>query len=87
MLTLFGNSCNEEKKLNCHGFLQKLNRFFQPVFAERVTGSVVKMFLYNALVLTENRHDWSEEQMLGRTVASRAELEKSKRSGLGYISD
>ncbi len=54
----------EEKKLNCHGFLQKPNRFFQPVLAERVTRNAAKIFIDNAPVLTEHRHDPSEQQRL-----------------------
>ncbi len=54
----------EEKKLNCHGFLQKPNRFFQPVLAERVTENAVKIFIDNSPVLTEHRHDSSEQQRL-----------------------
>ncbi len=54
----------EEKKLNCHGFLQKPNRFFQPVLAERVTENDVKIFVDNAPVLAEHRHDSSEPRRL-----------------------
>ncbi len=55
---------NEEKKLNCHGFLQKPNRFFQPVLAERVRENAVKIFIDDAPVLTEHRHDSSKQQRL-----------------------
>ncbi len=54
----------EEKKLNCHGFLQKPNRFFEPVLTERVRENAMKIFIDNAPVLTRHRHDSSEQQHL-----------------------
>ncbi len=51
------DGCIEEKKLNCHGFVQKPNRFFEPVLAERVTENAMKLFVVDCPVLTEHRHD------------------------------
>ncbi len=43
---------------------QKQNPFFQPVLAERSAENCMKFFVVDAPVLTEHRHDSSEQQRL-----------------------